>query len=249
MRAALAFILLLLLGSHSWAGETVIGDEPEKLPRPVASVEDTEQPLRNVQLGAFAGVSQRTSSSDRVGYSAAFAWGFAAEIEPLDWLSVLASVRLAEIPTTIREGGFDVGAERYPTTSFRQPALDLLGLGIGLKPTWVIEERLELYALLNLEWSRFLAKEPRSLGSKAIRSAERTGVGVTYQLGIGIGAEAIKDWLCVSLDARTGVFGQQSGTAFERLQGIDETGNIVHLGPLPRFEHSLDLLLGLSLIL
>jgi hypothetical protein len=33
-----------------------------------------------------------------------------------------------------------------------------------------------------------------------------------------------------------GSFTSQTGSAFEVLQGFDQTGNIVHLAPLPRFQ-------------
>jgi hypothetical protein len=248
LRSVFSLALVLgLISTPARASESSAEQGPP--PAPVATSDEVEAPLRNLQLGAYAGISQRTSETESIDYAPAFSWGFNAEIEPLSWLAVVASLRLEKIATTIKAGGLDTGDDRYPNTSFEQPALDVLGLGAGLKPQWVILEHFKLYALLNLEWSRFIAKAPKSAGEKSIRSAERTGVGVNYQAGVGASAEPIKDWLNVSLSFRVGSFGQQSGTAFETLQGIDETGNIVHLGPLPRFELSFDVLLGVSLVL
>jgi hypothetical protein len=75
-------------------------------------------------------------------------------------------------------------------------------------------------------------------------------VGVDYRLGGGLSFEAIERWMSVSAEATYGIITRQTGNAYDDvLQGIDDTGNIVHIAELPEFARSIDALLSIGLIL
>ena len=234
-------------------------DEPPAAPLgpPVASAQDPEPvraseatpPSRRVHLGFYAGVSHRSSESDRMSYDTAFAFGPSAGIEIMRWLRAEAYARFENIPVRVRPGAFDTGDFTYPDTTFEQPDLDANGLGFRLIPTWMILDQLGVQASFDILWTRFTAAAPSTSGATEVRSAERAGVGLNYKLGLGIVAEPILNWLEVAATGSYGIFTGQTGSAFEVLQGFDQTGNIVHLAPLPRFQNSLELLLTVAIIL
>jgi len=235
-------------------------DEPapaEPLGPPVASEQDpkpvpapeTRAPSRRVHLGFYAGVSHRSSDSDRMSYDSAFAFGPSAGIELLRWLRAEAYARFESFPVQVRKGGFDTGDYTYPDTTFEQPNLDATGLGFRLLPTWMVLDQLGIQASLDVLWTRFTATAPSSSGATEVRSAERAGVGLNFKLGLGVVAEPIPNWLEVMATGSYGIFTSQTGSAFEELQGFDQNGYIVHLAPLPRFEDSLELLFTVALIL
>lgn len=182
-------------------------------------------------------------------YHPAFAFGPSAGVELWRWLRAEAYARFETFPVDVRPGGFDTGDYTYPDTTFEQPALDAIGLGFRVLPTWMVLEYVGLQASFDLAWTRFTAAAPSTSGATEIRSAERAGVGLNYKLGLGVVAEPIPNWLELIVRGSYGIFTSQNGSAFEILQGFDQTGNIVHLAPLPRFQNSLDLLFTAAIIL
>ncbi|HEY6725348.1 MAG TPA: hypothetical protein VI197_15035 [Polyangiaceae bacterium] len=220
----------------------------EQGPKPVLAAE-SRQPSRRVHLGFYAGVSHRSSESDRVTYDPSFAFGPSAGVELWRWLRAEAYARFESFPVQLRAGAFDTGEYNYPETTFAQPALDATGLGFRLLPTWMVLDRLGVQASFDVMWTRFTATAPSSSGATVVRSAERAGVGLNYKLGLGVVAEPIPDWLELAATGSYGIFTGQTGSAFEVLQAFDQTGHIVHLAPLPRFQNSLELLFTVALIL
>jgi len=220
----------------------------EQGPEPVSPAEP-RQPSRRVHLGFYAGVSHRSSESDRMTYDSAFAFGPSAGVELWHWLRAEAYARFEKFPVEVRPGGFDTGDYTYPDTTFEQPALDATGLGFRLLPTWMVLDHFGVQASFDILWTRFTATAPSSSGATEVRSAERAGVGLNYKLGLGVVAEPIPNWLELAATGAYGIFTSQTGSAFEVLQAFDQTGNIVHLAPLPRFQNSLELLFTVALIL
>jgi hypothetical protein len=202
-----------------------------------------------VHLGFYSGVTHRSSASDSITFGPAFAYGPSAGIELIRWLRFEIYARFENIPVEIRQGAFDAAAEEYPDTTFEQSDLDSIGLGFRLAPTWMVLEQLGLQAFFDLAWNRFTAAAPSTSGQSEIRSAERAGVGLNYKFGLGMVAEPIPNWLELSAAGSLGTFSGQTGSAYEVLQGFDQNGYIVHLGPLPKFERSLELLFTVALIL
>ena len=113
----------------------------------------------------------------------------------------------------------------------------------------MVLDRLGLQAHFDLAWNRFRAAAPDTSGATEIRSAERAGVGLNYKFGLGVVAEPILNWLELSAAGSIGTYTGQTGSAYEVLQGFDQNGYIVHLAPLPRFDHSLELVFTVALIL
>lgn len=220
----------------------------EQDPKPVAASEP-RAPSRRVHLGFYAGVSHRSSESDRMSYGTAFAFGPSAGIELWRFLRAEAYARFESFPVDVRKGAFDTGDYAYPDTTFEQPNLDATGLGFRLIPTWMVLDQLGIQASIDVLWTRFTATAPSSSGATEVRSAERAGVGLNYKLGLGVVAEPIPNWLEVMATGSYGIFRSQTGSAFEELQGFDQNGYIVHLAPLPRFQDSLELLFTVALIL
>jgi len=220
--------------------------DPKPVPEPGPEAGD---PSRRVHLGFYAGVSHRSSESDRMNYGTAFAFGPSAGIELWRFLRAEAYARFESFPVEVQKGAFDTGDYTYPDTTFEQPNLDATGLGFRLMPTWMVLDQLGIQASFDVLWTRFTATAPSSSGATEVRSAERAGVGLNYKLGLGVVAEPIPNWLEVMATGSYGIFTSQTGSAFEELQGFDQNGNIVHLAPLPRFQNSLELLFTVALIL
>jgi hypothetical protein len=185
-----------------------------------------------------------------VDYSTAFTWGIEAGVHPLSWLAVRVYTRFANMPVEVKPGGFDTELTQYPDTEFSQKDLDLFGLGARIEPGLRLAGTLRGFAIIDIGWSRFVAAAPEAHGAKEVVSFERAGVGVHYRGGLGISFEPVEDWVLLSARGSYGWVASQSGTAFKNvLQGIDETGNIVHIAALPRFGSSLELLASVGLIL
>ena len=220
----------------------------EQDPKPVPAPE-APAPSRRVHLGFYAGVSHRSSESERMSYGTAFAFGPSAGIELWRFLRAEAYARFESFPVEVQKGAFDTGDYTYPDTTFKQPNLDATGLGFRLIPTWMVLDQLGIQASLDVLWTRFTATAPSSSGATEVRSAERAGVGLNYKLGLGVVAEPIPNWLELAACGSYGIFKGQTGSAFEELQGFDQDGYIVHLAPLPRFDDSLELLFTVALIL
>lgn len=221
----------------------------EQLPKPVPEARSAK-PSRRVVLGVYAGAVHRSSQDDRVTYGTSFAYGPKAAVEIFPWLRTVAYARFEDIPVDARPGAFDTGEYRYPNTSIEQPALDSIGLGFRVEPTLVLNEQWRIMAAFDIAWNRFKAQAPATEGDTHVRSAERAGVGLNYKAGIGLAWEPIVHWLEVSALGEYGVFSSQDGTAFDDvLQGFDQSGYVVHLAPLPRFERSFELTLSVSVIL
>jgi hypothetical protein len=223
-----------------------VATEQDPKPVPLAEASATS---RRVHLGFYAGVSHRSSASDSISFGPAFAYGPSAAIDLARWLRFEIYARFENIPVDVGQGGFDWEDEKYPDTSFEQSDLDSIGLGFRLAPTWMVLDQLGLQAFFDLAWNRFTAAAPSTSGASEIRSAERAGVGLNYKFGLGVVAEPILDWLELSAAGSIGTFTGQTGTAYEELQGFDQSGYIVHLGPFPKFERSLELLFTVALIL
>jgi len=237
------------------------GDEPpgapppgppradEQLPAPVPAEPPTSR-SRHVLLGMYFGPFYRSSEEERVSYGTSLAWGPYVGIEIMPWLRVAGYARFEKIPVNAKPGAFDTETDQYPDTSIEQESLDSSGLGIRAAPTWVLNDWLRLSAFADIMWSRFTASPPLTSGATQITSAERAGVGLNYKAGLGVNLEPVRDWLEISLSGSYGAFAGQSGDAFNNvLQGFDQTGNIVHLAPLPKFKRSLDLFLAVGVVL
>ena len=221
----------------------------EQLPTPVPE-DAPADPSRRAVLGFYAGAVQRSSEDDRVTYGTSFAFGPSAAVEMFPWLRALAYARFEEIPVEARSGAFDTHEYQYPNTSIEQPTLDSIGVGFRVAPTLVVNARLRIMAAFDIAWNRFKAAPPVTKGNTHVRSAERAGVGLNYKAGLGVAFEPILHWFEISAVGAYGVFTSQDGTAFDDvLQGFDQTGNIVHLAPLPRFERSFELIFSASVIL
>lgn len=228
----------------------------EQLPAPIRAEPET-LPSRLVYLGFYGGAVNRKSEEERISYGTSFAWGVSADVDLIQYLRMGIYMREEKIPVDVEPGGFDTSDFEYPDTSFEQPDLDSIGLGFRVAPNLQLIDRVKAMVFFDLAWTRFTAPAPKSSGAKHIVSSERAGVGLNYKWGLGVLVEPVRDWLEVSAIGSYGIFGSQNGTAFEDkdtaledvLQGFDETGHIVHLAPLPRFERSLELLFTVSLIL
>jgi hypothetical protein len=236
-------------------------DDPSGLPPPGPPRADEQQPApvasepkvsvsRRLVMSMYFGPVYRSSAEERISYGTSIAWGPSATVLVAPWLRVMGYGRLETIPVDARPGAFDTARTSYPDTTIEQDSLDSVGLGVRAAPSVAINDWLRCMAFVDLAWNRFTAQAPRTTGATEVRSAERAGVGLNYKAGLGVSVEPIGNWMDVSLNASYGFFTSQTGSAFKGvLQGFDQTGYIVHLAPLPRFERSFELLLSAGIIL
>lgn len=221
----------------------------EQMPGPVP-VEPPETVRRSLVVGVAGGSVSRSAKHDRVDYGASSSLGPFLGFDPVQWLRVTLYSRFEWIPVDVAPGGFDTESYQYPDTNFEQESLDSIGLGLRVEPSLALTDTLKVMLLLDLAWNRFTAAAPLSRGETQVRTAERAGVNLNPKAGVGIRFEPLQDWLELSASAAYGWYTNQSGTAFDDvLQGIDQTGNIVHLAPLPEFSSSFELLVWLGVIL
>ncbi len=222
-------------------------DPNAQAPSSVQLVDGPMPKARALDLGAFAGISNRPAEGEGITYGPAVAWGIYARLELRRWLGLRLYYREEYIPVTVERGGFDTSTS-FGDTDFDQPNLKLRSLGARLEPTWVVAPRLHVMAVIGASWLRFVAPPATSTGAFDIRTADRSAVELDFQGGVGAAFELLPDWLTVGAQLTYGVSTQRSGTAYEDVQAFSD-GKRYTLGALPRFDGVTDLLFSLGLLL
>jgi hypothetical protein len=223
-------------------------DPRAQSPEPVPRAELDDPPSRPLEVGPFFGYTLRPAKGDAISYQVAPTWGFYARPQVTPWLGVRLFYRQESIPVSVGRGGFELPEWPLGATDFEQPNLRLRSLGARVEPTWVVNPRLRLSALLGIAWLRFVVPEPVSRGDLKIDTAARSAVELNTTLGASVSFDVIPDWLALSLAVTHGFVHNRSGDAYEPVQAFANGGRL-YLGPLPHFRSVTDAVLSLGIVL
>jgi hypothetical protein len=221
------------------------GDAPD--PKPYIAPPERDRRLDMLDLGPVLGVSYRGSDSSSIRYHAGPTYGAQARVDVLRWLGVRALVTNSHHAVHVDRGALLAG------TDADQPGLSVLQLGARVEPTWPVTPRLRLWVGIGAAWDRIWADKPILTGLP-VQAANRTGAAAEYSAALGGTFDAIPRWLALSFCVSGAVVTAQSGSMFERLQGVDESvqrprNPVVYMAPLPDFEGSFAALLSAGLLL
>lgn len=235
-----------LENAHAQPAQLGAKEHPLTPPAPVNEDRRQDAPtaIRWSSVGAFVGMVYRPSTSDSIRYKPGLAYGGYFRPELLSWLGVRLFYRKEFIPVVVESGGFQVMGT--PNLDFRQSKLNVTSLGFRIEPAWVLHPRLRVLGVLGWSWLRFVAELPTAPGFKL--RADRAGVEMNWQLGLGVSFDLVKNWAELSVASTYNFVASQGGNAYKPIQAVYE-GEKVHLGPLPRFGNAMDVIFQLGIIL
>lgn len=235
-----AACLLLVTGSAS-------GAEPGRSTRAVSPRQDTSPPIppsRRAEFGLDTGLARRPAQGTDVSYGTGILWGGHVRLPLASWLGFRATAANSQHRVTLRRGALGLA-----NTEVHQPDLSTLVVSARLEPTWQVSRSVSLWAGPEIGWTRTSADEPTTRGDLVVRTAARHAVGI--ELGGSGGAlfEVVPNWILMGMSVGTFFVMDQGGSLYDRVQGFDQDGHMLHVGPYPKFAGSFRTLVGIGVLL
>jgi hypothetical protein len=170
-------------------------------------------------------------------------WGVSGRVEATRWLGLRATVLRGNQPVTP-----DYGAMGVPNTQISQPDFQIIYWSIRIEPTWHVTPRFMTWAGTGLGSARAIVPEP-TIGALNWRTADRACVYLEGQWAVGAAYELLRNWLEIGVDLSAGALSYQSGSAHDPIQAYTPEGHMTHVGGYPNFQHKLQALFGVGVIL
>lgn len=219
----------------------------DQLPRPYRAPHERDARLEMFELGLDLGVVARPADSDSIHYSVGPTYGVHGRVEVLPWLGVRALVSNSVHGVSVDGEALLAGA------SADQPSLQVLEIGARVEPTLQLTPQARVWLGLGMAWNRIWADRARFEG-RDVQGVDRTGVAVEYSAALGGTFDVIPRWLTLGLAVSASRIGDQSGSMFDSIQGVDEDVSrpddpLVRIAGLPDFRGAYDAVLSVGLLL
>lgn len=200
-----------------------------------ASTEAWAEDLGTVQLGPDFGVIHRQAQPNRadIEYGPGIVYGAHAQILAASWMRFSLYYQHARQPLFMPQGSLGHGAIVHPESGHFSSYV----LGARIQPTVNLSRRLHLWFSAGAGWGKVSAPamEIGAVDSEVhTRSAPREGVLVELPFGVGGSFDIIPGWVALSIDATYAPLTNQSGDMYHDVQAIDASGNLTHIGSMPK---------------
>jgi hypothetical protein len=229
----------LLCTTCLWlATAQAFGAEPRRAANPPVA------PSRRVELGLDSGLARRPAQGEDATYGTGVLWGGHVRLPLASWLGFRATAAQSAHSVTFRNGALGLAS-----TQLSQPDLVTLLVSARFEPTWKLSHLVSLWAGPEISWIRSTASEPTTRGRLVVRTADRRSVGIELGGSLGAVFEVIPNWMV--LGTSVGAFSvlDQGGSLYDRVQGFDQNGHMLELGPYPKFAGSFRSMAGFGVLL
>lgn len=220
LTASLVLVVQGLLARSVRAAEKPDGDRPEP---------------PKLELGAGAGIAERTSKQRNVSYAPGLVWSGHATVVVLPYLGFRISGGMEYHAVHLDPGALGVAGDNETTPTIRGPhVVAQLQPMIRLMPSW------EAFALAGIAWQRFTASTISVGEPSPLLVSSRSGVVVELPFGIGTRYAFIPERMALSLLLSMSTPISDSGDLFNSRAGTSQslrqdTGELVRVAALPSF--------------
>lgn len=210
-----------------------------------ARAESAPEPA--VSLGPDFGFVARSAKSDGtgVGYGAGLAYGGHAQTIVARWLRVslyaLASSHALDLPARALTSDGDASADG---------SMSAYVLGARVQPTLALGRRARVWASVGAGWGKLRAPSMHVAAPGGGYSvAPRDGVMLEIPVGVGGQLDVVRRLVSVGADVAFGPIVAQTGDLYDRVQAIDASGRVTHVGGLPEPTTALTAVVSVTLSL
>jgi hypothetical protein len=202
--------------------------------------------MRALELGVGAGVTSRpAANSSNVTFGIGRTIGVHVRVEPWKWLGVRVMARWESLSVNFSEGALGLP----PGTTYDEPDLDRVYLGISAEPTWYPIPALGLWAGAGLGWGRTTAQVLHASGTETAELPIRSAVFVEFPLSVGARYEVVKNWVVLNLSGHIGFLTGQSGALENPYATPGTVQRVVTVQGFPELGTSFGFLAGVGCLL